>query len=204
MLFWFTFVVVASLVVINLFIGVILETFALNLNENQETKSLKSIKDVTASWNDEDRKATGILPAKIFWTIVLREPFPAGFGVPLKGERNNKFAVNDDELYYETSQRFSRIKRKQRYEEPSTSEVIQRIAKIKLLVHRGYVEKPTRKEGKGRQSSLLPSSSALRPIGSMGVSDVVDSLEPNRTYRLCRDSGKDVSNSIDFNDHNTG
>merc|ERR1711991_982810 len=80
---------------------------------------------------------TELLPAKIFWQILLRTPYPTGFMPP---QKNPDDPNEIDNLAFS---RFFAIVQREHYIEPDFNEVSQHLAKFKLLVHKGYRKRGT-------------------------------------------------------------
>ncbi|ETO26029.1 cation channel family protein [Reticulomyxa filosa] len=129
-LYWLLFFLVGGLVSMNLFIGVILDTFSENLKAEKEHElQLMSVSRFVEAWNEEDPSAMGILPVHKFWRLMLRTPFPSGFTQPLPND--------EAELTDEAYQRFTNIIKSGVYKEPNVIEAKEHIAKIKLICQKG-------------------------------------------------------------------
>ncbi|ETO13073.1 voltage-gated ion channel superfamily [Reticulomyxa filosa] len=129
-LYWLLFFLVGGLVSMNLFIGVILDTFSENVkSEVEHEKQLMSVTKLVNAWNEEDPRGTGLIPANKFWRLLLRTPFPTGFTQPL----SNDEAELNDEAY----RRFLQIINSGVYKEPSLLEVREHISTIKFVCQKG-------------------------------------------------------------------
>jgi hypothetical protein len=133
--FWVFFFLIGALVMINLFIGVVLESFQENLDDDMQARDLISVRRLVSLWNAEDRKASGFITAHEFWRILLRSPYPAGFTLPLSKDGNK---IEDVAL-----KRFLKISQTGKYMEPGLDEVRHRLGHLKIIVHRGYRDPET-------------------------------------------------------------
>ncbi len=123
--FWIAFFLIGALVMLNLFIGVVLEVFSMNDSDSRQVKRLSSVFKLQEGWNRQDRKATKLITADKFWALLLATPYPTGFTMP-----NEK---DDNPIGTEAFLRFVQIMEKHQYIEPETPEVLRHLEKIKLI-----------------------------------------------------------------------
>ena len=122
------FFTIGALVMVNLFIGVILETFGQNLQDNEETVFLRSVKQMADNWNNVDKTASRLMLADKFWNILTYTPYPAGFSKPDPADPND---ISEEAFW-----RFVRTIYYKKYLEPSSEEILTRFKNVKLLVHK--------------------------------------------------------------------
>jgi len=77
--YFISFFLVGALIMINLFIAVILDSFSEEQEALEREQELKTIKVWRAIWQEYDHKTTGTLPAEQFIEILKYVPSPVGF-----------------------------------------------------------------------------------------------------------------------------
>merc|ERR1719317_1801388 len=77
--YFISFFLVGALIMINLFIAVILDSFSEEQEALEREQELKTIKVWRAIWQEYDHQTTGTLPAEQFIEILKYVPSPVGF-----------------------------------------------------------------------------------------------------------------------------
>merc|ERR1739848_320461 len=83
------FFVTLGLVMLNLFIGVILDTYDQNDKINQAEDKMLAVHMFTKLWNQADKNTIGHLPIENVMGILKETPWPIGFVKPLKNEHED-------------------------------------------------------------------------------------------------------------------
>jgi len=166
--YFMSFFLVGALVMINLFIAVILDSF----NEEQEAISreqeLKTIKVWRAIWQEHDRDTAGTISAVDFIRILKCVPQPVGFmeeDVFKEQLRRRSQAIAKGETLGGTS-RFSVLE-----SEPSDREVLELLIRLKLFVEKKKLD------GKDTEEWCVDYQDALLTYATMLVGLDLD-VEP--------------------------
>jgi len=130
--YFLSFNVFGSLVLINLFIAVILEMFTEGVESQKQEKYLKSVHVWKFLWEDLDTKRKGELDVQNFIHTLLSAPKPAGLSTM---ERARQF--REDTLQGRKRRNtFGKLTGRKEKEEFSFHNVLKHFEKIKLLVHK--------------------------------------------------------------------
>merc|ERR1719397_898212 len=130
--YFLTFNVFGSLVLINLFIAVILDMFTEGVESQKQEKYLKSVHVWKFLWEDLDTKRKGELDVQNFIHTLLSAPKPAGLSTM---ERARQF--REDTLQGRKRRNtFGKLTGRKEKEEFSFHNVLKHFEKIKLLVHK--------------------------------------------------------------------
>jgi len=106
------FFVILGLIMLNLFIGVILDTYDQNDKINQAEDKLLACHIFTQRFNMKDRATIGHITVEEFMGVLLNTPWPIGFGKPLKNEHeDNHNNLKNKAIYERTKKRFEQMAR---------------------------------------------------------------------------------------------
>jgi len=131
-IYFLSFNIFGSLVLINLFIAVILEMFTEGVESQKQEKFLKSVHVWKFLWEDLDHKRKGELDVQNFIHTLLSAPKPAGLSTM---ERARQF--REDTLQGRKRRNtFRKLTGRKEKEEFSFHNVLKHFEKIKLLVHK--------------------------------------------------------------------
>jgi len=106
------FFVTIGLVMLNLFIGVILDTYDGNDKINKAEDKMLAVHRFTKFWNEADKATIGYLPVEQVMGLLKETPWPIGFAKPMKVEHEeNLKKLKFDKTYEETRKRLERMAR---------------------------------------------------------------------------------------------
>jgi len=106
------FFVTLGLIMLNLFIGVILDTYDQNDKINQAEEKMLAVHNFTKLWNTMDKGTIEHLPVEEFMGILKHTPWPVGFAKPLKTEHEENTERLKKDQYRLTRERFELMNRK--------------------------------------------------------------------------------------------
>jgi len=125
-----------GLVMLNLFIGVILEVYDQNNQVNEAEDKMLAVHRFTKLWNKLDHLMVKHLPIEQFMGILKHTPWPIGFAKPLKVEHEDNILKLKKEAHFErTRDRFQRMKKRQQagaedpWIDPDVEEVSSHVSK---------------------------------------------------------------------------
>jgi hypothetical protein len=131
-IYFLTFSVFCSLVLINLFIAVILDMFTQGVESQKQEKFLKSVHVWKFLWEDLDHNRNGELDVQNFIHTLLSAPKPAGLSTMEKARE-----FREDTLRGRVRMKsFGKSTGSNETEEFSFRNVLKHFEKIKLLVHK--------------------------------------------------------------------
>jgi len=112
------FFVILGLIMLNLFIGVILDTYEQNNKINEAEEKMMSVHRFTKYWNTADVSTIGYLPVEQVMGILKDTPWPIGLAYPTKQEHpENIENLRSNPKYDYTWKRFQKMK-KQKIKDP--------------------------------------------------------------------------------------
>lgn len=133
------FFVVIGLVMLNLFIGVILDTYDANDKINKAEEKMLSVHRFTKLWNIADRATIGHLPVEQVMGLLKETPWPIGFAKPLKVEHEeNLKKLKFDKTFEETRKRLEKMQRESKksgrevFIDPDLSEVTAQLSRYSI------------------------------------------------------------------------
>jgi len=134
------FFIMLGLVMLNLFIGVILDTYDQNDKINQAEDKMLAVHRFTKLWNHADHMTIGELPVENVLGILKMTPWPIGFAKPLKNEHEDNMKMLKYEKKFEmTRKRLESMARAQKrqggnevFEDPTKEEVFAHISRYSI------------------------------------------------------------------------
>jgi len=134
------FFVAIGLIMLNLFIGVILDTYDQNDKINQAEDKMLAVHRFTKLWNIADKATIGYLPVEQVMGLLKETPWPIGFAKHLKVEHEENIKkLKFDKGYEETRKRLEKMARdskkqgKDVFIDPDISEVRTHIGRYSIV-----------------------------------------------------------------------
>jgi len=138
--YFLSFNIFGSLILINLFIAVILEMFTQGVDSQRQEKLLESVNVWKSFWEDEDERREGIIDVQKFIHTLLRAPKPAGLSTFENAMQLREAYLRGRKLVRRKTSWGRALNasdgKDDIYQLPSFSSVIRHFQKIKLLVHK--------------------------------------------------------------------
>lgn len=143
------FFVTLGLIMLNLFIGVILDTYDQNNKINEAEEKMLAVHTFTKMWNNMDKETIGHLPIEHFMGILKHSPWPIGFAKPLKTEHedNTKMLKTEDKFRH-TRERLERMNKESKKQggkdvwiDPDEKEVMVHLQRYSVEVKRWVGQK---------------------------------------------------------------